>query len=72
MQNDKLILSIFNIKKFAIHDGPGIRTTFFFSGCPLNCIWCHNPESQKNKIEIFNIKEKRTLNSFSKYNNSFL
>jgi pyruvate formate lyase activating enzyme len=36
---------IFNIKKFAIHDGPGIRTTIFFSGCSLSCIWCHNPES---------------------------
>lgn len=36
---------IFNIKRFAIHDGPGIRTTAFFQGCPLNCPWCHNPES---------------------------
>jgi pyruvate formate lyase activating enzyme len=37
---------IFDIEKFAIHDGPGIRTTVFFKGCPLNCWWCHNPESQ--------------------------
>ncbi|HUS58087.1 MAG TPA: glycyl-radical enzyme activating protein [Planctomycetota bacterium] len=36
---------IFDIKKFAIHDGPGIRTTVFFKGCPLHCLWCHNPES---------------------------
>ena len=36
---------IFDIKKFAIHDGPGIRTTVFFKGCPLSCWWCHNPES---------------------------
>jgi pyruvate formate lyase activating enzyme len=36
--------TIFDIKKYAIHDGPGIRTTVFFQGCPLNCWWCHNPE----------------------------
>ena len=35
---------IFRIKKYALHDGPGIRTTVFFKGCPLNCWWCHNPE----------------------------
>ncbi|MBN1163284.1 MAG: glycyl-radical enzyme activating protein [Candidatus Krumholzibacteriota bacterium] len=35
---------IFDLKRFAIHDGPGIRTTVFFSGCPLRCWWCHNPE----------------------------
>ncbi len=36
---------VFDIKKYAIHDGPGIRTTVFFKGCPLECKWCHNPES---------------------------
>ncbi len=36
---------IFDIKRYAIHDGPGIRTTVFFKGCPLRCSWCHNPES---------------------------
>jgi len=36
---------IFDIKRFTVHDGPGIRTTVFFKGCPLNCVWCHNPES---------------------------
>ena len=36
---------ISNIQKFCIHDGPGIRTTVFFQGCPMNCWWCHNPES---------------------------
>lgn len=36
---------IFDIKRYAIHDGPGIRTTIFVKGCPLRCVWCHNPES---------------------------
>ncbi len=44
--DEQLTGNIFNIKKFAVHDGPGIRTTVFFKGCPLNCVWCHNPESQ--------------------------
>lgn len=37
---------VFNIQKFSTHDGPGIRTTVFFNGCPLRCLWCHNPEGQ--------------------------
>ncbi len=37
---------VFDIKKYSIHDGPGIRTTVFLQGCPLSCSWCHNPESQ--------------------------
>jgi pyruvate formate lyase activating enzyme len=37
---------VFDIKEFAIHDGPGIRTTVFMKGCPLSCMWCHNPEGQ--------------------------
>lgn len=43
---------IFNIMKYSIHDGPGIRTTVFFKGCPLNCLWCHNPESQASGQEL--------------------
>jgi len=38
--------TIFDIKKFAIHDGPGIRTTVFLTGCPMDCWWCHNPEAR--------------------------
>lgn len=43
---------IFNMQKFSIHDGPGIRTTIFFKGCPLKCLWCSNPESQDTSIQI--------------------
>lgn len=43
---------VFDIKKYAIHDGPGIRTTVFFKGCPLNCLWCHNPESRRADLEL--------------------
>lgn len=44
---------IFDIKRFSIHDGPGIRTTVFLKGCPLRCAWCHNPESQGFGVETF-------------------
>ncbi len=40
---------IFDIKEFAVHDGPGIRTTVFLKGCPLACMWCHNPEGQSRE-----------------------
>lgn len=49
MENKGLI---YDIKKFSIHDGPGIRTTVFLKGCPLNCMWCHNPESIDGKKEF--------------------
>jgi pyruvate formate lyase activating enzyme len=42
---------IFDIKKYSLHDGPGIRTTIFFCGCPLACWWCQNPEGQKLDLE---------------------
>ncbi len=43
---------IFDIKEMAVHDGPGIRTTIFFKGCPLHCAWCHNPEGIKNEVQL--------------------
>lgn len=45
--------TIFDIKRFALHDGPGIRTTIFFKGCPLRCSWCHNPESHSADPEKY-------------------
>jgi len=43
---------VFDIRRYAIHDGPGIRTTVFFKGCPLRCWWCHNPEGQHIEPEL--------------------
>ena len=43
---------VFDIEKFAVHDGPGIRTVVFIKGCPLHCLWCHNPESQSFEPEL--------------------
>jgi len=48
---------IFDIKHFAIHDGPGIRQTIFFKGCPLSCWWCHNPESRSKDIFSYEKEE---------------
>jgi len=44
--------SIFEIKRLAVHDGDGIRTTVFFKGCPLRCLWCHNPEGLSRKPQL--------------------
>lgn len=43
---------LFNIQRFSVHDGPGIRTTVFLKGCPLSCAWCHNPESRSPRTEF--------------------
>lgn len=60
-KREKVKANIFNIQKFSVHDGPGIRTTVFFKGCPLKCTWCHNPESQNSGSEILYDKNKCTL-----------
>lgn len=48
---------IFDIKHYALHDGPGVRQTVFLKGCPLSCWWCHNPESQNSQIVTFRKEE---------------
>lgn len=57
MQHKKDAL-IFNIQRFCLHDGPGIRTTLFFKGCPLRCAWCQNPESISPEAEMAFIAER--------------
>ena len=49
--------TIFDIQRFSVHDGPGIRTTVFMKGCPLRCQWCHNPEGLSRKIQLQFFKE---------------
>ena len=49
---------IFAIKKYAIHDGPNIRTTVFLKGCPLSCLWCHNPEGMNTDIALLTTGDK--------------
>jgi pyruvate formate lyase activating enzyme len=64
MKNDDNIDSpsataiIFDIQRFSLHDGPGIRTTIFFKGCPLSCAWCQNPESQRIRPELIFYEER--------------
>jgi pyruvate formate lyase activating enzyme len=53
-----MMVTVFDIKRFAVHDGPGIRTTVFLKGCPLECAWCHNPESQSIKPVTVDIERK--------------
>lgn len=56
-----MIGTIFDIKEMAVHDGPGIRTTVFFKGCPLRCIWCHNPEGLTSEPQLM-YKDARCIN----------
>lgn len=55
---NKTSSTIFAIKRYALHDGPNIRTTIFFKGCPLACHWCHNPEGIDFKINIVTLTSK--------------
>jgi pyruvate formate lyase activating enzyme len=52
--------TVFDIRRYSIHDGPGIRTAVFFKGCPLKCWWCHNPESQSRDVEMM-FRESRCI-----------
>lgn len=49
---------IFDIQRFSLNDGPGIRTTVFFKGCPLHCLWCSNPESQRRGQELLYYRDR--------------
>ena len=53
-----MVGNIFEIKRFAVHDGDGVRTTVFFKGCPLKCVWCHNPESLSFDNQLAYYKDK--------------
>lgn len=55
---------IFDIKHFAVHDGPGLRTTIFFKGCPLRCWWCHNPESISQEPQHIEVVRRVGRNTF--------
>jgi pyruvate formate lyase activating enzyme len=47
---------VFNVQRFSLHDGPGVRSTVFMKGCPLSCAWCHNPESQSADPEYIRMR----------------
>ena len=49
---------VFNIQRFSLHDGPGVRSTVFMKGCPLHCAWCHNPESQSPRQDFVRLRHR--------------
>ena len=57
-EGDKQSGLVFDIKRYAINDGPGIRVTIFLKGCPLSCRWCHNPESISTRVQKMYTREK--------------
>ncbi len=61
MSYDETFAKVFNIQRYSLYDGPGIRTTVFFSGCPLKCVWCHNPEGKTKESVISFAKSECTL-----------
>ncbi|MDR0917139.1 MAG: glycyl-radical enzyme activating protein [Oscillospiraceae bacterium] len=52
MEYENAVGHIYDIQGYAVHDGPGIRTTVYTKGCPLRCLWCHSPESQRHEFEL--------------------
>lgn len=60
MSENENIGTVFEVREFCLHDGPGIRTTVFFKGCPLRCTWCHNPEGLAAEPEML-FKEPRCI-----------
>ncbi len=58
--SDRISGMVFDVRRFSVHDGPGIRTAVFLKGCPLSCWWCHNPESQHYASELM-LRENRCI-----------
>jgi pyruvate formate lyase activating enzyme len=54
---ERILGLVFDIQRFSLHDGPGIRTTVFLKGCPLHCLWCHNPEAIRREPELSSCAE---------------
>jgi pyruvate formate lyase activating enzyme len=55
---DRVSGRVFNLQRYSVHDGPGIRTTVFLKGCPARCLWCHNPESQSFEPEVLVVESR--------------